>query len=207
MHVLQPLTLSFKLLVCPMKPMFQERRVTDMPAAACAVMLAVGSIVLSNPAQAAGCDASGNITGANGAITLGFGVCPAAPGVVPSATVVSGATVTSGGTGVAAPASPGWAVTNQGAITATGNAVTGDVLFTLTNSGSMTAGAQAARCWAAARPSSTRLAARSLAASPAFRSAPTEAPPVADLPLSTMPERSPAAAASMTPSSWAWAAL
>ena len=109
-----------------------------MPAAVRAVMLAIALLALSNPAQAT-CDASGIITGANGAIVLGTAGCATNPGVM-SGNVVSGATVTSAGTGVTSVASPGWAVVNQGTITAAGNAVTGNVAFILTNSGTMTAG-------------------------------------------------------------------
>ena len=88
-------------------------------------------LALSNAAKA-NCAPDGTISGANGAIVLGSAGCADAPGIT-SATVVSGATVTAAGTGVASVASPGWAVTYQGTITATGNAVTGDVSFTLTN--------------------------------------------------------------------------
>lgn len=56
--------------------------------------------------------------------------CATNPGVM-SGTVVSSATVTAPGVGVTSVASPGWAVTNQGTITAGGNAVTGNVAFTL----------------------------------------------------------------------------
>ena len=107
-------------------------------AAARAVMLAFVLLVFGNEAQA-NCDQNGIITGPNAAIVLGSGGCADAPGNT-SAIVVNGATVTSAGTGIASVASPGWAVTNQGTITATGNAVTGDVSFTLTNSGTITAG-------------------------------------------------------------------
>ena len=109
-----------------------------MLAAVRAVMLAIALLALGNSAHAS-CDANGIITGVNGPIVLGTAGCATDPGII-SATVVSGATVTAAGTGVASVASPGWAVTNQGTITATGNAVTGDVSFTLTNSGAMTAG-------------------------------------------------------------------
>jgi uncharacterized protein with beta-barrel porin domain len=103
------------------------------------VVLTFGLLALGNAAQA-NCDANGNITGANTAtIVLGSAGCATAPGIL-SATVVSGATITAAGTGVASVASPGWAVTNQGSITATGNAVTGNVTFTLTNSGAIAAG-------------------------------------------------------------------
>ena len=113
-----------------------------MPAAVRAVMLAIALLALSNPAQAT-CDANGIITGANGAIVLGTAGCATNPGVM-SGTVVSGATVTSAGTGVTSVASPGWSVANQGTITAAGNAVTGNVAFILTNSGTMTAGSSGA---------------------------------------------------------------
>ena len=110
-----------------------------MSAAVRTVMLAIALLALGNAAQAS-CDANGNITGVNAAtIVLGTAGCATAPGVT-SATVVSGATVTAAGTGVASVASPDWAVTNHGSITVTGNAVTGDVSFTLTNSGTMSAG-------------------------------------------------------------------
>jgi uncharacterized protein with beta-barrel porin domain len=114
-----------------------------MPTALRAVMPAISLLALGNPAHAT-CDANGIITGANGAIALNMAGCATAPGVM-SATVVSGGTVTAAtGDGVTSVASPGWAVTNQGTITATGNAVTGDVSFTLTNSGAMTAGSSGA---------------------------------------------------------------
>ena len=108
------------------------------------LLVAIAFLALGNAAQA-NCDANGIITGANGAIVLGTAGCATAPGIT-SATVVSGATVTAAaGTGVASVASPGWAVTNLGTITATtGNAVTGDVSFTLTNSGAITAGSSGA---------------------------------------------------------------
>ena len=102
-------------------------------------MLAIALLALSNAAKA-NCDPNGIISGVNNiTIVLGSAGCADAPGNT-SATVVSGATVTAPGTGIASVASPGWAVTNQGTITATGNAVTGDVSFTLTNSGTITAG-------------------------------------------------------------------
>ena len=109
-----------------------------LPAALRAVIPAVALLAIGNAAQAS-CDLNGIITGVNGAIVLGSAGCATAPGIT-SGTVVGGATVTAGGTGITSVASPGWAVTNQGTITATGNALTGDVSFTLTNSGVMSAG-------------------------------------------------------------------
>jgi uncharacterized protein with beta-barrel porin domain len=107
-----------------------------------AAMPAIALLALGSAAHAT-CDANGIITGANGPIVLGTAGCATNPGVM-SGTVVGGATVTSPGTGITSPIAPGWAVTNQGTITATGNAVTGDVSFTLTNSGVMTAGTSGA---------------------------------------------------------------
>ena len=105
--------------------------------------MAIALLALGNSAHAT-CDANGIITGANGPIVLGTAGCATNPGVM-SGTVVSSATVTAAaGIGVASVASPGWAVTNQGTITASGNAVTGDVSFTLTNSGVITAGSSGA---------------------------------------------------------------
>src|SRR5437660_1213886 len=78
------------------------------------VMPAIALLALGNAARAA-CDANGVITGANGAIVLGTAGCATNPGVM-SGTVVSGATVTSAGTGITSPVAPGWAVTNQGTI-------------------------------------------------------------------------------------------
>jgi outer membrane autotransporter protein len=109
-----------------------------MPTSGRAVMLAITLLAFGNSAHAT-CDADGSITGANGPIVLGTAGCATAPGVT-SGTVGGGATVTSGGTGVASVASPAWAVTNQGTITADGNGVTGDASFALTNSGMITAG-------------------------------------------------------------------
>jgi autotransporter-associated beta strand protein len=113
-----------------------------MPTAVRAVMLTIALLAFGNAAQA-NCDANGIITGANGAIVLGSAGCATAPGVT-SATVVTGATVTAAGVGVTSVASPGWAVTNQGTITATGNGITGNVSFTLTNSGAINAGSSGA---------------------------------------------------------------
>jgi outer membrane autotransporter protein len=109
-----------------------------MPTSGLAVTLVITFLAFGNTAHAA-CDANGFITDANGPIVLGTGGCATAPGVT-SAIVVGGATITSGGTGVASVTSPGWALTNHGAIIATGDAITGDVTFTLMNSGSVTAG-------------------------------------------------------------------
>jgi hypothetical protein len=109
-----------------------------MPTSGRAVMLAITLLAFGNSAHAT-CDADGSITGVNGPIVLGTAGCATAPSVT-SATVVGGATVTSGGAGVASVASPGWAVTNHGTITAGGNGVTGDASFALTNSGMITAG-------------------------------------------------------------------
>jgi outer membrane autotransporter protein len=102
-------------------------------------MLAITLLAFGNSAHAA-CDADGFISGANGPIVLGTAGCATNPGVV-SGTVDSSATVAApGSTGVTSVASPGWAVTNHGIITAGGNGVTGDAFFTLTNSGVITAG-------------------------------------------------------------------
>jgi outer membrane autotransporter protein len=118
----------------------QEKRYLKNYAGAAvrAVVLPIALLGVGNEALA-DCSPDGLITGANGAIVLGSGGCADAPGNT-SATVVGSATITSPGTGITSVASPGWAVTNQGTITATGNAVSGDVSFTLTNSGTMTAG-------------------------------------------------------------------
>jgi outer membrane autotransporter protein len=100
-------------------------------------MLAITLLAFGNSAHAT-CDANGFITGDNSAIILGTAGCATAPSVT-SATVVGGAMVTSGGTGVASVASPGWALINHGTITAGGNGVTGDASFTLNNNGTITA--------------------------------------------------------------------
>jgi autotransporter-associated beta strand protein len=106
--------------------------------AAVRVVLATALLAFGNTAHAT-CYPNGTIDGANGAIVLGSAGCADASGK--SATVVTGATVTSAGTGVTSPAAtPGWALMNQGIITANGNAVTGGESFALTNSGTTTAG-------------------------------------------------------------------
>ena len=107
-----------------------------------AVMPLIALLAFGDSAHAA-CDAMGFITGANGPIVLGTAGCATNPGVM-SGTVISGTTVASPGTGVASVASPGWALTNQGIITAGGNGVTGDASFALTNSGMITAGSSGA---------------------------------------------------------------
>jgi outer membrane autotransporter protein len=102
-------------------------------------MLAITLLAFGNSAHAT-CDADGSITGANGPIVLGTAGCATNPGVM-SGTVDSGAAVAApGSTGVTSVASPSWAVTNHGTITADGNGVTGDASFRLTNSGMITAG-------------------------------------------------------------------
>ena len=168
------------------------------------VMLTFGLLALGNAAQA-NCDANGNITGANTAtIVLGSAGCATAPGII-SATVVSGATITAAGTGVASVASPGWAVTNQGSITATGNAVTGNVTFTLTNSGAIAAGLSGALVGGGSTVVNSiggTITGGFIGLSISANGGSTSGGPRA----STTPERLPAPGASTTPSSSAWAA-
>src|ERR1700722_9085993 len=110
-----------------------------MPTSGRAVMLAITLLAFGNSAHAT-CDADGFISGANGPIVLGTAGCATNPGVVSGTVDSSAAVAAPGSTGVTSVASPGWAVTNHGIITAGGNGDTGEAFFTLTNSGVITAG-------------------------------------------------------------------